>query len=289
MAAAGGEAPTAGETSGDAAEAARRRPRKNSKDVSEVVDELALETKRTTLLDRIESQLKGERQHVSRLLVGFNCADDKKVQKALDQEFQTWRQQPGHEALSGLLIFASVVGLHLLEGPTELIFKALELMHSLSAEAKDDAGSAALRQEEKGDLLSGMRILHFTELHGVRVARSWTSLVHPGRAVGGAQTQLEEANCHELVFTCYKKLMVLCLKVGKLLDPDEDVDVAALQKNYKKAGDDLPTIDEVLVILGKTSFDYFFSYAEFSKVFVAPFQLVLHSELLWPMAPALSY
>jgi len=283
MAAAGGEA-TAGETSGDAAP--KKPGRKNSKEVGEIIDELALETKRTTLLDRIESQLK-ERQQVSRMLVGFNCADDKKVQKALDQEFQNWRQQPSNDAVSGVLIFASVVGLHLLEGPTELIFKALELMHTLSAEAKE--GEDATATEKSDALLSGIRILHFTELHGVRVARSWTSMSHPGKAVGGAQTQMEDANCHELVFAAYKKLLVLCLKVAKLLDPDEDVDTASLQKNYKKAADDLPSMDEVLILLGKTSFDYFFSYAEFKKVFIAPFQLVLHSELLWPMAPALSY
>jgi len=278
MAAPAAEA-TGGETSGDGnAEAGRRqgKPRKGSKgEAGETIDELAMETKRTTLLDRLEGQLKGGRQHVSRLLFGFSVADDKKIQKGIDQEFSNWRQQQegGAEALSGVLVFASAVGLHLLEGPTELLFKALEFFHSISAEAKklpqdsDGGVQATPRPNEKGELpamLSKLHILHFTELHGVRVARSWAQISHPGKVIGGTQTQMEDSNSHELVFAAYKKMMCLCLKVSKMVAPDDpedsqEVSTSDLQKAYKKAADELPSVDEILIILGKTAFEFFLS------------------------------
>ncbi|CAJ1360284.1 unnamed protein product [Effrenium voratum] len=259
----------------------------------QTIDELAMETKRTALLDRLESQLKAT--HVSRLLFAFNATEDRKVQRAIDQDFADWRKkQENKEALTGLLVYTQSYALHLLEGPTELVFKALGFFQSLSAEVRKapevQAGTTP-RPNEKGELpalLSLVRVLHFTELHSVRVVRSWSSMSHPGRATSN-QMPMEEANCHELVFSCYKKLLCLCLKVQKLLDTEQEPDAATLQKSYKKASEELPSMDEVLAIVGKSSTEFFFTFPEFAKVFIAPFQLVLHSELLWPMPPALSY
>lgn len=90
----------------------------------------------------------------------------------------------------------------------QLDMVALGLMFALLA-------GTTPRPNEKGELpalLSAVRVLHFTELHGVSVVRSWCSLAHPGRPTGN-QMPVEEANCHELVFSCYKKVLCLCLKV----------------------------------------------------------------------------
>lgn len=266
-----------------------------TKDVpAETIDDLAVETKRTALLDRLEAQLKAGTSFTTRLLFAFNAADDRKTQRAIDQEFMDWRKNTsGAQAVNGILIYTQSVAIHLLEGPTEMIFKALECFHSMSAEVRKvpevQVGTTP-RPNEKGELpalLSAVRVLHFTELHGVSVVRSWCSLAHPGRPTGN-QMPVEEANCHELVFSCYKKVLCLCLKVQKLLDGEADPD-ASLQKTYKKAADELPSVDEVLVLVGRSAAEYFFTFPEFEKVFVAPFQLALHSELLWPMPPALSY
>lgn len=298
MAEAGGQ--TAEAPSAEALEGSRRRgrPQAGNKEMEDTIDELAMEAKRTTLLDRLESQLKTT-NHISRMLFAFSINDDKKIQKALDQEFTSWKQQQeGHEALTGVLVLVSAqIGFHLLEGPTELVMKALGFFHAISTEAKGlrELGApvqATPRPDEKGDLpalLSSVRVLHFTELHGVQVARSWCSFVHPGKSLGGVQTAIDDSNCHELVFAAYKKMLCLCLKVQKLLDPDEPVDSRGLKKTYEKAADELPSVDEVQCIMGKNALECFFTYPEFEKVFVLPFQLVLHSELLWPMAPALSY
>jgi len=261
---------------------------------AETMDDLAMETKRTALLDRLESQLKKGPSFTTRLLFAFNVSDDRKVQRAIDQEFTDWRKTTaGAQAVNGILIYTQSVALHLLEGPTEMLFNALALFHSVSAEvrkAPEVQPGTTPRPNEKGELpalLSGLRVLHFTELHGVSVVKSWCSLVHPGRPTGN-QMPVEEANCHELVFSCYKKVLCLCLKVQKLLDGEADPD-SSLNKTYKKAADELPSVDEVLVLVSRSSAEYFFTFPEFEKVFMAPFQLALHSELLWPMPPALSY
>ena len=90
--------------------------------------------------------------------------------------------------MNGILIYTQSVALHLLEGPTEMLFNALALFHSVSAEvrkAPEVQPGTTPRPNEKGELpalLSGLRVLHFTELHGVSVVKSWCSLVHPGQA-----------------------------------------------------------------------------------------------------------
>merc|ERR1719454_2441708 len=64
-----------------------------------VIDELAQETKRVNVLERLEVQLKGKK-HCSRLLFAFPIpADDRKVQSTIEQEFLSWRkkQEQGNE------------------------------------------------------------------------------------------------------------------------------------------------------------------------------------------------
>lgn len=246
----------------------------------EVVDELAQETKRTTLLDRVEQQLK-DQPHVSRILFGFSIADDRKTQSLVEQEFNGWRaKQERTSELSGLLVFTAQGALHLLEGPTELLYGALELFHRLAAESK-------LPTSARPALIGPLRVLHFTELHGVRASMLWCSYVHGGKLQGGTQVQLEEATCADFAFRTYEKLLKVCLRVKQQVGEEAGLD--STQLAYKKAADMMPTVDEVVVLIGKSGADLFFSYPEFEKVFIAPFQLVLHSELLWPMAPALVY
>jgi len=291
---AGEEAETTQEVSSP--EASRKKIKDATKDTNEVIDELATESHRTLLLDRLESQLKAK-PYISRMLFAFNASDDRKVQKAIDQEFADWRkkQENAAEALTGVMVYTQTFALHLLEGPSELIFKALGFFHSISTEVRQvesPAPGVTPRPNEKGEppgLVSVVRVLHFTELHAVRVARTWCSMPHPGRATGSAQQPLDEGSCHEMVFSLYKKMLCLCLKVRKLLDGEQDNDHGSLLKTYKKAADELPSIDEVLAVLGKSSTEFFFTYPEFEKAFVAPLPLVLHSELLWPIPPALSY
>mmetsp|Transcript_82971 Transcript_82971/g.268845 ORF Transcript_82971/g.268845 Transcript_82971/m.268845 type:complete len:276 (-) Transcript_82971:78-905(-) len=252
------------------------RRRRGPQEVQEVVDELAQETKRTSLLQAVETQLKGQ-PHVSRILVGFGVVDDRKVHDQITQEFTVWRKKLEEtDDLTGFLVFANLSAVHFLEGPTELLFAALEKLQSLAVEVeKPQPGEAA-----RPALIGPVRILHFTEMHGVRASTSWCTHTHTGKK--GQEVQIEENNSAELMFKVYQKMLLLCAKV-------KDNDPSGVPAAYKKAADGLPTVDEIAVLLGKVAAEFFFSYDEFEKVFVAPFNLVLHSELLWPMAPALSY
>jgi len=269
----------------------------------EVIDELAQETKRVTLLDREEQQLKG-RKHVSRVLFVFGIVDDRKMQAAVEQEFTSWRgRQEGGRDVTGLLLFLGQAAVSFLEGPTELLFKAVELFHSLSQEVqpaivmplppadmrtKTQAAETteAPAAPPRAALISAVRVLYFTELHGIRASVGWCSFVSPAKAqAGGAQNTEEDS--HELVFALYKKLLVTSLKVSDLAGNETHPD--NLQSYYRKQSDLLPLPDEVVLLLGKQGAENFFNFAEFQKVFRKPFQLVLNSELLWPMPPALSY
>lgn len=282
--ASGAEGPSL--TEGDAAQKPQRQ--KPGRDMKEVLDEFAQDNRRKALLDRLEQQLKGT-PHVSRLFVGFSITDDRKTQQAIEKEFTAWLASKCSDAepLGGLLLFIGQAALQLLEGPTELLFQALEFFSRLSAEVIARDSPAPGEPGAKPALLSGLRVLHFTELHGVPVCRSWCGYVHNSKPLGAAQPQLDEATCPELVFTVYNKLLTVALKVQNSLG--DKADQSKLEAGYKKFADQLPTADEAANLLSKNAADFLFTYAEFDKVFIAPFHLVLHSELLWPMPPALSY
>merc|ERR1719454_1167881 len=97
-----------------------------------VIDELAQETKRVNVLERLEVQLKGKK-HCSRLLFAFSIGDDRKVHNTIDQEFQSWRkrQEQGSE-ITGVMLYLGPSAVSFLEGPTEMLFKAMDLFHGLS-------------------------------------------------------------------------------------------------------------------------------------------------------------
>lgn len=268
----------------------RRRGKKE--EAPELLDELAQETKRTALIDRVESQLKG-RPHVARALVAFTIQEDKKALSEIEQKFKSWQQKQENQGddLSGLLVFVQSAGIQLLEGPAELLFKALEFLYSLcgpengkDAEDKLDAASSV---SGASPLITCFRILHFTELHGVRTSKVFCSVTNPTKPQGGNQASMDENNCADFVYAAYNKIMVLCLKVREQCG--ESSTARELQQGYKRVPELMPTVDEVNTLLTKGGADNFFTYPEFEKVFVAPFNLVLHSELLWPMPPQLSY
>jgi hypothetical protein len=281
------------------------RRRRSKEAHQEVVDELAQETKRVTLLEREEQQLKG-RKHVSRLLFIFGIVDDRKTQTAVEQEFVTWRDaQEGGDQVTGLLLFLGQAAVSFLEGPTELLFKALEHFHELTLEVQaapvmplppaDMRSGGTMKLSEstapppapRAALISPVRVLYFTELHGVRTSVGWCSCVSNAKTTQ-AQVNFDEG-AHEPVFDMYKKMLILSMKVQSGAGSDSNPSADSLRSNYRKNGDFMPTPDEVHGLLGKQGAENFFSFAEFQKVFMKPFQLVLNSELLWPMPPALSY
>jgi hypothetical protein len=273
--------------------------------VQEAIDELAIETKRVTLLQREEQQLKGK-QHVSRLLFVFGIADDRKTQGQVEQEFTQWRsKQEEGDQVTGVLLFLGQAGVSFLEGPAELVFKGLELIQSLATEVLPTPSlpsapadiKSGISQKKRGDtdaqnvnprpaLIGALKILYFTELHGVRASIGWCSYASTAKPAGGGQNA--EAAVDELVFMLYRKILMLCLKVkdsagGSEADPDR------LQGHYRRLADGMPTQEEAMFFLGKNLTGDFFTFPEFQNVFMKPFQLVLNSELLWPMPPALSY
>lgn len=275
------EAQRTAEGATNAPGAARRAPQ-----AAQAIDELAQEEERIRLLDKLEGQLKGKANY-SRLLFCFSVPDDRKIQSMIDVDFQGWlKENPG---VSGLLLYIGQAGMHYLEGTTELLFKALEQFQTLAQEiTEEDSSRNEGKPAPRAALISGIRVLYHTELKGVRSSMSWCSYVHASKLQGGQASTIDEANCSELVFIVYKKFLLLCLKALDSGVSERDSFDAA-QAKYKRLTDMMPSADDVLILLSKNAVDLFFTYAEFEKVFMAPFQCVLHSELLWPIPPALSY
>jgi hypothetical protein len=256
---------------------AERRDRRKTKHGGEEVDELTIETKRETLLDQMESQLKTDgvaMPTVSRLLFAVGLPDERKAPQ-VDKAFSEWLAKQPKQSVTGVLLYIGSVCVHFLEGPTESLFQAVSFFNTLTIEGNG--------------LLGSMRVLYFTEAHGARCSVSWCSYSHQSKLLGSQTAQLEDGQVHESVFIIYQKLLMLCLKVQDALGEGADVPFDKMQAQYKKVSDMMPSADDTITMMAKNSIEYFFTFAEFEKVFIAPFHCVLHSELLWPMAPALAY
>merc|ERR1712146_592148 len=114
-------------------------------------------------------------------------------------------------------------------GPTELLFKAVELFNTLAQEVLPPAASGVGEKSPAGAgekaprpaLITMLRVVYFTELHGVRTSKGWCSYSHAGKLQGGTQVVLEESNCPEIVFMTYRKLIMLCLRVKENCRDDE--------------------------------------------------------------------
>lgn len=245
-------------------------------------DDLATEARRTSLLDLIERQLKG-RGVVSRLLFVFPVPDDRRIQGEVEKIFEDWlKSNDQSENLTGTLIFQAQAAIHFLEGPTESLFSALTVFQGMASEVAAGTGTPA-----RSALIGPLRILYFTELHGVRTSRSWVAHHHMTKPMGGT-VAFEPDNSSELIFVTYRKFLLLNLQVQQSLGSAE-ADAEKVLAGVKKGADLLPTTDEVTNFMSKNAAELLFSYAEFEKVFMSPFHTVPHSELLWPMPPPLSY
>lgn len=280
---------------GAAAPAGARRGQHATKET--VQDELAQETRRHTLLDAVEYQLKAA-QTRARLLVACNLSEDKKAIPQIETEFTAWAKKNAQNAdeedeeegavkppvLGGLFLIQPGQALHFLEGPTEKLFEGLKLFQSFGSEvAGGDKG-----ETPRGALISNLRIIYFTEVHGVQTMNGWHAFQHTSaKSMGGPSLFQDDEQCYQAVFMAYRKLLVASCKITEATDGQNDPHT--VKDVLKKMQDSLPTLDELTSLLHKTAAEYFFTYAEFEKAFCAPFHLVLQSELLWPMAPPLSY
>jgi len=244
------------------------------------VDELAHDTQRATLLDAIEAQLRQEEQ-LTRLVFACQLADDKRVHAQIEREFQKWlAENDAEKTLTGFSVLLSVAPasglLHYMEGKTEKLFAALKFFEELSTD----------RGDNRPALTSPTRIIYFTEMHRARLMPTWAMIVHVTKL--GPQNQQQEVIPKSVVFLMYKKLLVLAAKVHAQTK-DEPGKESAAKSVLKNSVDLLPSIDDVLMLVGKVGQEVLFSYTEFEKTFIAPFHTVLQSELLWPMPPPLSY
>jgi len=292
-AAAEGEAPRArasltgaGATEAEAAAQGTVGPGGRGKPVKEVIDELAHDTARASLLDAVEEQLRNQ-EHMTRLLFVCQVTDDKRIHSQVEREFQSWLAEntvPDTKEISGFSVLLAVSPasaiVTYLEGNTELIFAALKFFDEMSSDKSSDGGRAAL--------VSPLRVLYFTEMHRSRLLPGWVMHSYPTKVGGSGQNQ--EVNTKATVFLMYKKILTLACKVKVAVkDEDEANRLNAARTVLKNSTELYPTIDEALMLVGKVGQEFLFSYKEFDSTFIAPFHTVLQSELLWPMPPALSY
>ncbi|CEM34463.1 unnamed protein product [Vitrella brassicaformis CCMP3155] len=231
------------------------------------------DTHRPSALEAIEAQLKGVAS-CSRILLACTLVEATKTAQRLESVLSAWMQS---EAQSGevtglLLVYASQqAALLFAEGLTEQLFRLLTKVGDMQTQSEGSPGEG----------VANVRILQFTELHGVRLLPFWTSFhVPPPKAAGGAQaggdTGDAETPVLEKVWEMYRNLLILGSKLGG----ETKHSAAHVLKNTPL----LPP-GEVLgeLLSGENHEDALMSYEEFADVFMSPFTLVLESELLWPM------
>lgn len=236
------------------------------------VDELSLDTERTSLLDVLDGQLRNNTL-VSRLLC--ICQIDEKKQKELEDEFTQWIE--GETEISGVLAFIGPVALHLLEGPTQKVFRALERFNAFHE-----------TMENGVPLISNLKILYVSELYTSRAASHWSCFSHipaKGNALGPDSSEAER------IFQAYKTLLLACEKVSGQLEKSGSS--PAKFRNtapplFKNFADSLVAPEDLNILLSKEC-ENPFTYPQFRQFFVEEVSLNLESDKLWPMPPAPVY
>lgn len=256
-----------------------QEPQKRERPQAQEIDELAQEQPRVSLLDTLDSQLRGV-ETVSRLMLICNVDDKKSAE--LVEKFREWvAKEP--QVTGVLAIMGSNCGLHFLEGPTRKIYAAMEHFQSFSAE------DLAKHGDDNSGYLSNLRILYLGELYKARASMHWCSFSYTA-SKASAGSLGSEASDADRCFHAYKTLLVSALKVKDQIikSQGENCNFADFNSNapafFRNWGETLVSLDDLGLLLSKDC-NSLLNYAQFEEIFLLTPKLKLESDLLWPMPP----
>jgi hypothetical protein len=226
------------------------------------------EERRISLLDllRQRSEQSGKKFQVHRAVVVFNLKPGTKDAEAEAKLAAIVARHREIGALNGLQLVYPLSGLLLLEGEQKCVVGAIKAMDAL---------------HRSWAALADVKVVSSIQDAPQQAFSFWTS-----QNIGGSRG---EANSYEKeqLPQIISKISVDLQSIGKKLSPLGDAQRNASLEGIKtKFADVLPRVEDVL---GLATCEHTPSAADYLGVYYAPFDLVLDSELVWPLPQPLEY
>ena len=178
-----------------------------------------------------------------------------------------------NDYVSGLVVFVGNAAVALFEAAQTS--SALKIFQWLDEQSKE--ATPALQKH---------RLAYVSELKGTRQLNK--VIVHERKNMRCNLTmtiqQDADFSMTDEVFKVYKGLLTLSAKIK-----ETSVDKAIKEWEDDSRPDHLPTPDELSNLCHIKTGEHFFTFHEYHESFVGPLDLVLASEVSWPVAPPLAY
>jgi hypothetical protein len=178
-----------------------------------------------------------------------------------------------NDFVSGLVVFVGNAAVALFEAAQTS--SALKIFQWLDEQSK-----------EATPALQTPRLAYVSELKGTRQLNK--VIVHERKNMRCNLTmtiqQDADFSMTDEVFKVYKGLLTLSAKTK-----ETSVDKAIKEWEDDSRPDHLPTPDEMSNLCHIKTGEHFFTFHEYHESFVGPLDLVLASEVSWPVAPPLAY
>lgn len=178
-----------------------------------------------------------------------------------------------NDYVSGLVVFVGNAAVALFEAAQTS--SALKIFQWLDEQSKE--ATPALQMP---------RLAYVSELKGTRQLNK--VIVHERKNMRCNLTmtiqQDADFSMTDEVFKVYKGLLTLSAKIK-----ETSVDKAIKEWEDDSRPDHLPTPDEMSNLCHIKTGEHFFTFHEYHESFVGPLDLVLASEVSWPVAPPLAY
>ena len=178
-----------------------------------------------------------------------------------------------NDYVSGVVVFVGNAAVALFEAAQTA--SALKIFQWLDEQSK-----------EATPALQTPRLAYVSELKGTRQLNK--VIVHERKNMRCNLTmtiqQDADFSMTDEVFKVYKGLLTLSAKIN-----ETSVDKAIKEWEDDSRPDHLPTPDEMSNLCHIKTGEHFFTFHEYHESFVGPLDLVLASEVSWPVAPPLAY
>lgn len=221
-----------------------------------------------SLLDllRQRAEQAGKKFQVHRAVVVFSLKPGAKdaEAEARVQAIVTRHREIG--VLNGLQLMYPLSGLLLLEGEQKCVVGAIKALDAM---------------QKTWPALADLKVVSSIQDAPQQAFSFWSS--HNVGSSRGDPNSYEKEQLPQII----SKISVDLQSIGKKVSPLGDAQrMASLEGIKTKFADALPRVEDVL---GLAACEHTPSAADYLGVYYAPFELVLDSELVWPLPPPLEY
>jgi hypothetical protein len=233
------------------------------------MEEIPEEPHRRSMFE-VSKEIRESKQSVSRLMYVGRINVERSPKIDLADEFSKWLKE-SESFVTGLLITTGNYIVHLLEAETEVLINVVKWQEKL--------------MKLEPPPFAGMSVPVFTEENPKRIFKFWSSAVTPPDSTG--ENEPDEIQVDEVSWGLYSIIMEIGTKLSEKYsgDGENTTGISNAIKAITSTKKLLPKQETLSLMLKKD----FPSLNDFIDIFVAPIDIVLDNEIIWPCPPELTF